>query len=199
MSNSIIKSRIKTSCENLLDVDLINRRQYRICENIGKERDWDINYEEELQKFTSSKSEKNKAYFENKIKFLNKTIKILIDQWYYNKLLYLQNKDNTQYEADFKYVDKKIKLLISFINKEIVKVTGNLSKENKEQYLDVVSMYKIIEDNKHDIDNINIKKESSNKILKNSIDKKNYLIYIRKKKMIILLILFFLFMFFLYH
>ena len=91
MSDSRIKSRIKTSCENLLDDDLINRQQYRICENIGKERDWDINYEDELQKFTSSKSEKNKAYFKNKIKYLKKTMRILIDQWYYKNLLYTQN------------------------------------------------------------------------------------------------------------
>ena len=192
MSDSRIKSRIKTSCENLLDDDLINRQQYRICENIGKERDWDINYEDELQKFTSSKSEKNKAYFKNKIKYLKKTMRILIDQWYYKNLLYSQNKDNKQYETDFKYVDKKIKMLISFINKEIEQVTGNLSKENKEQYLDVVSMYKIIEDNKLLHDKNIIKKESSNKILKNSIDKRKYLMYLRKKKKIILFLIVFL-------
>ena len=169
MSNSIIKSMIKTSCENLLDDDLINRQQYRICENIGKERDWDINYEDELQKFTSSKSEKNKAYFKNKIKYLKKTMRILIDQWYYKNLLYTQNIDNKQYENEFKYLDKKIKMLITFINKEIETVTGNLSKENKEQYLDVVSMYKIIEDNNLIHEN-NIIKQDYKEIFTDEID-----------------------------
>ena len=71
MSNKQVYNKIVTSCENLLERNLITREDYRNCVDIHNKYSLDIDLDQELKKYTGNKGEKSRAHhklFLSKIK-----------------------------------------------------------------------------------------------------------------------------------
>ena len=183
-----IQKKIIGSCDNLLKNELIDREQYNKCQDIFSKYSLDIDFEFELQKYTGNKSEKMKRHYYSYLNKIRTKFTNLINQYRHFQRRDIENKDDERNSIRGDRIKNQIKKLILDIRNNI-KFFDNLSKDaTKDQYHNLISNYKIIEQNRELINKNDTKKKESIKKYE-IIDKKLDNLYYNYFKYIYLIIL----------
>lgn len=183
-----IQKKIIGSCDNLLKNELIDREQYNKCQDIFSKYSLDIDFEFELQKYTGNKSEKMKRHYYSYLNKIRTKFTNLINQYRHFQRRDIENKDDERNSKRGEIIKNQIKKLILDIRNNI-KFFDNLSKNaTKDQYHNLISNYKIIEQNRELLNKTDIKKKESIKKY-DIINKKLDDLFYNKYKFIFLIIL----------
>ena len=183
-----IQKKIIGSCDNLLKNELIDKEQYNKCQDIFSKYSIDIDFEFELQKYTGNKSDKLKRHYYTYLNKIRTKFTNLINQYRHFQRRDIQNKDDERNSVRGEAIKTQIKKLILNIRNNI-KFFDNLSKEiTTDQYHNLISNYKIIEQNRDLIGKNNIKKKESIKKYE-IIDLKLDNLYYNRFKFVYLIIL----------
>lgn len=165
-----INNKISTSCDNLLEQNLISQKAYRNCQNIVNKYSLDINLDDEIRKYTGNKGEINKMQHQKFLDKVKKRFDSYINNLIHHSKLSISNQSDTRNLNKVKEVKINLDRVLEDMRKYIKHLDSLPNNESQQQYYDLISKYKIIERNRDQLlklDSTTLESKEKYKINKN--------------------------------